>query len=265
MAGRDTPAGRRRMEGKSAVPQNTRESELLKYGDHPDQHFILAHPFKQPSLGTAVLVHGGYWRQRITASVMQPMADDLLRSGWSVANVEYRRGPDHPWPTPSFDVAAAIQLVRSTLRYQGQSEAAILIGHSVGGQLALLNSNFADAVVGLAPVTDASKVHAESLGDGAAMEYFGDSPAGIPAIYHDASPIQAPPPSVPTLLVHGFNDDRVPLEHTREYLDSLAGHVLPEQMIHRSLDHFEIIDPQQHHWQAVQTWMRQVLVDVRAE
>lgn len=247
------------------MPHQTQETEDFSYGDHPDQHVTLVHPERRPSLGTAILVHGGYWRQRITASVMQPMADDLLRSGWSVANVEYRRGPEHSWPIPSVDTAKAIALVRSTLRHQGRPDTAILIGHSVGGQLVLLNSVLATAVIGLAPVTDAAKVHAEGLGDGAACEYFGDSPSGIPATYREASPILAPPPEVPTLIVHGANDDRVPLEHTLEYVFALNGKTRLDQMFHQQLDHFEIIDPQQHHWQDVRSWMGKVSADARTE
>ncbi|WP_417372794.1 alpha/beta hydrolase family protein [Glutamicibacter protophormiae] len=247
------------------MPDQSQETEVFSYGEHPDQYVSLMHPDRRPSAGTAVLVHGGYWRQRITAGVMQPLVDDLLRSGWSVANVEYRRGPEHSWPIPSLDTAKAIALVRGTLRRQGRPDTVILIGHSVGGQLALLNSGLATAVIALAPVTDAAKVHAEGLGEDAAKEYFGGSPAEIPAIYRMASPIQALPPEVPMLLVHGANDDRVPLEHTRQYVLDLAGKARPDQMFHQQLDHFEIIDPQQHHWQDVRSWMGKVLADARAE
>lgn len=247
------------------MTQPPQGSQVLGYGGHPDQHLTLVHPAERTTRGTAVLVHGGYWRQRIGASVMQPLLEDLLHAGWSVANVEYRRGPEHAWPVPSEDVAAAIRLVRSTLRTQGRQDAVVLVGHSVGGQLALLNADLADAAVGLAPVTDAARVHEEELGDSAAIEYFGSSPAEAPIVYRQASPCAQPAPAVPMLLVHGHDDDRVPLEHTERYLRSLDGTAKPTAMFHPRLDHFEIIDPGQHHWAAVRDWMGQVSAHPRAE
>ncbi|MGO2053058.1 hypothetical protein CIK76_15945 [Glutamicibacter sp. BW80] len=247
------------------MTQKQQGSQVLSYGGHPDQRITLVHPQDQSSRGTAVLVHGGYWRQRITAAVMQPMLEDLLQAGWSVANVEYRRGPEHAWPMPSSDVAAAIRLVRSTLRDQGREQHVVLVGHSVGGQLALLNADLADSVVGLAPVTDAAKVFEEDLGDSAAIEYFRKSPVEIPGIYRQASPCAQPAPVVPVLLVHGRDDDRVPLEHTEQYIRSLGEIAQYTTMIHPRLDHFGIIAPEQHHWDAVRDWMDQSSASARAE
>lgn len=247
------------------MTQKQQGSQILSYGSHPDQRITLVHPQDWSSRGTAVLIHGGYWRQRITAEVMQPMLEDLLQAGWSVANVEYRRGPEHAWPTPSRDVAAAIRLVRSTLRDKGRIQRIVLVGHSVGGQLALLNADLADAVVGLAPITDAARVFEEDLGDSAAIEYFRNSPVEIPDIYRQASPCAQLAPVVPMLLVHGRDDDRVPLEHTEQYIYSLCESAQYTKMIHPQLDHFEIIAPDQHHWDAVRAWMNQTSANARAE
>jgi Esterase/lipase len=247
------------------VTQNQQGSQVLSYGGHPDQSVTLVHPQDRSYRGTAVLVHGGYWRQRITAAVMQPILKDLLQAGWSVANVEYRRGPEHAWPIPSSDVAAAIRLVRSTLRDQGREQHVILVGHSVGGQLALLNADLANAVVGLAPVTDVAKVFEEDLGDSAAIEYFGNSPVEIPGIYRQSSPCGQPVPMVPMLLVHGRDDDRVPLEHTERYIHSLGESSLYTTMFYPQLGHFEIIAPEQHHWDAVRAWMDQNSANARAQ
>ncbi|PRA13122.1 alpha/beta hydrolase [Arthrobacter sp. MYb211] len=247
------------------VTQNSQDSQVLSYGDHPDQHLTLVHSRVQPSRGTAVLVHGGYWRQRINAAVMQPMLEDLLQAGWNVANVEYRRGPEHPWPTPSVDVALAIELIRSTLRREDRPDRLVLIGHSVGGQLVLLNADRADAVVGLAPVTNAIKVFEEDLGDSAAKEYFERTPSDAPTTYRQASPCHQPSPAVPMLLVHGQDDDRVPLEHTRQYIQSLGDKAQQTAMFHPHLDHFEAIDPKKHHWDAVRNWMTRASADAQAE
>lgn len=233
------------------MENRSRDHEVCRYGAHSDQILTLARSAAEPSRGTTVLVHGGYWRERITADVMSPILEKLLESGWNVANVEYRRGPSNPWPIPCTDVATAIRWVRT----QDLGGPLVLLGHSVGGQLALLNAHEADAVVALAPVTDVVKVHDEDLGDSAAQEYFGFAPEEDHAIYAAASPIAQSDVGLPLLVVHGANDDRVPLEHTRRYLSLRdSGHqahtIFPEQ-----LDHFQVIDPRQPHWEVVADWM----------
>lgn len=245
------------------MKQHFHETKAFRYGKHPDQHFTLGRQDDGNVGGTIVLVHGGYWRQRIDASVMDPMMKSILASGLDVANVEYRRGPEHPWPVPSDDVASAIRSVRKTQLLDGRCGPIILIGHSVGGQLSLLNADRADAVVALAPVTDVVRIYDESLGDLAAKEYFETSPVESAAVYSKASPAMAESPRVPLLLVHGEEDDRVPPEHTRCYIWSLDKHTQHTELFVPGLDHFGIIDPSAEHWDAVTIWMGNLLSDSR--
>lgn len=239
-------------------------SQRLDYGRHEDQHATLSFTAADAAKGTAVLVHGGYWRERIDASVMSPMVQNLLDEGWNTANVEYRRGPAHAWPTPARDVNAAVQLIRSTVRKHG-SGPLILIGHSVGGQLALLNADLSDAVVGLAPVTDVVRIHDENLGESAAAEYFGMSPGQAPEIYRDASAVRHPAPNMPVLLVHGENDDRVPISHSQAYVQALDPEPRIDTLFRPALDHFEMIDPAHHHWTAILNWMDTVSARAHAQ
>ena len=56
-----------------------------------------------------VLIHGGSWTDRYGRVVMRGLAGDLLRRGWAVWNIEYRRvGGGGGWPATFADVAAAI-------------------------------------------------------------------------------------------------------------------------------------------------------------
>ena len=56
-----------------------------------------------------VLIHGGSWQKRYGKIVMRGLAGDLVRRGWVVWNIEYRRlGDGGGWPTTFEDVAAAI-------------------------------------------------------------------------------------------------------------------------------------------------------------
>lgn len=243
----------------------TEDDRQLDYGSHADQHVSLSFTAAPAAKGTAVLVHGGYWRERIDASVMHPMRQSLLDAGWNVANVEYRRGPSHPWPIPTQDVRAALHALRHAMQDPVLPGPLILIGHSVGGQLVLLNSDLSDATVGLAPVTDVARVFDEDLGESAAAEYFGKTPAEAPAIYRDASPLRHPVPEARVLLVHGQDDDRVPLRHTEDYVKISAGNPRIDTMFHAKLDHFGVISPAEHHWEAVLRWMESVSAGVHAQ
>lgn len=235
---------------------------VLPYGAHPDQWVRVAQqPGDDDPRGCAVLVHGGYWRERFTAELMEPLAGLFLEAGWAVANVEYRRGPDAVWPAPLDDVVAACRVVRDWAAQPPGAPAGplVVVGHSVGGQLALLAPGAGapvDAVVALAPVTDAARTHAEGLGEDAAAEYFRASPEEAPDRYADASPLRRPVPDVPTLVVHGADDDRVPISHTLDHLAAAwtAGADVDAHLPGR-LGHRACIDPDAPHWPAVLGWL----------
>lgn len=232
-----------------------RESLVLAYGDHPDQ-YVRCRLAQNVQRGVAVLIHGGYWREQHTADLMTPLATDLARRGWATVNVEYRRGPQASWPAPLQDVQSACLTAVEWAAAGSISGPVIGVGHSVGGQLALLAGSPLGGVVALAPVTDASRIYTEALGDGAAKEYFGTAPSEDPGKYAQASPIKQVPAGRPILLMHGGTDARVPLSHSLDYLtasldsgDDVTGY-FPHQ-----LSHLEAIDPSTAHWENAIRWM----------
>ena len=221
---------------------------MPSYGADPQQEVAL---WPGGSRGTIVLIHGGYWRARFTADLMLPLVEPLRDRGWAVANVEYRRvGTGGGWPGTIEDAGAAIDLVRATTHGP-----LVAVGHSVGGQLALLHAARVDAVVALAPVTDLVRGYAEGIGEDAVIDFMERTPDEDPAGYAAASPITSAP-SCPVLVVHGADDTRVPIEHTRDYVARAraAGaavelHELPE------LSHLALIDPAAPHWAGVHDWL----------
>lgn len=233
----------------------------LAYGPHTPQTVECWDPDgADPLQGVAVLVHGGYWRAAFDASLMAPLARDLTQNGWAVANVEYRRqGNGGGWPTTGDDVRAAIAAVAAT-RWRKQYEGPMIgVGHSVGGQLALLTADLLDAVVALAPVTDVARTYRERLGEDAAAEFFGISPEEGPAVYESASPLSRLPLSAPALVVHGASDQRVPVSHSMDFVTRAraAGSQIDFESPH-DLDHLAAIDPFTPSWSSVRTWMTQV-------
>lgn len=222
------------------------------YSTSADQHYFEVVPREGELRGTVVLIHGGYWRSALGASLMDPLARSLRDGGWLVFNLEYRRGSEGPWPAPIEDCRAAIQQITSS----APPRPLVSIGHSVGGQLALLAGDLVDAVVALAPVTDVARTYTERGGDDAAQEYFGVSPAEAPEIYREASPLCRAPGNRPVLVVHGQDDDRVPVEHSRAYVAGLRTSETPvEYREFQDLSHLAQIDPQAVHWEGVVAWM----------
>lgn len=232
---------------------------VIPYGPHATQVVECRNPSPDagPCRGIAVLVHGGYWRARFDASLMAPLVDDLVARGWATANVEYRRGGNGGgWPTTLEDVHAALHSLATHEWRQRIDGPLIGIGHSVGGQLTLLSVDQMDAIVALAPVTDVVRTHSEDLGEGAAAEFFGTGPKERPEAYAEASPLQQLPVGVPTLIVHGTSDDRVPLEHSLDYVARAHRFGDPmDLLVRHDLDHLAAIDPTAAHWGAVLEWM----------
>lgn len=157
---------------------------------------------------------------------------------------------------PSVDCHLAIREIMKLQRNRGIPGPAIAIGHSVGGQLALLNSQHVDAVVALAPVTDVVRTFDEGAGEDAAREYFRVAPPDAPEMYRDASAIAQLPTVSPTLVVHGADDARVAVAHSRDYVrhaQHVGSAVRLLELEH--LDHLSQIDPAAAHWHEVLGWM----------
>ena len=221
------------------------------YGPDSQQHVALWRAEPDTSRGTILLVHGGYWRARFTADLMLALVAPLRDRGWNVANAEYRRvGTGGGWPATVEDAASAIDLAR-----EAAPGPLVVIGHSVGGQLALVHAARADAVVALAPVTDLVRGFAEGIGEDAVIEFMRMPPDEDPEAYAAASPISMTPPC-PVLVVHGADDARVPIAHTRDYVArARAAGADVELHEHPELSHLALIDPVAPHWTGVHDWL----------
>lgn len=201
-----------------------------------------------------VVLHGGFWRQEFDRRHTRPMAQALAAEGYVVATPEYRRtGGDGGWPQTFDDVAAALTtlpLLADILPGRAQLDVAPkLIGHSAGGHLGMWaalrpRAHRVGKVVALAPVADLARAHAHALGEGAVAALMGGAPSELPEAYAAADPARwLPPPAdaPPITVVHGDQDDRVPVDMSH----ALAGVDLVEL---RGIEHFGLIDPLSPAW-----------------
>lgn len=244
---------------------------ILRYGPHDDQR-VEMFDATEPSRGIAVLIHGGYWRAPFTVALMHPLVPEFTARGWTVANIEYRRGNDG-WTALHEDLGAAMAAVRAEVRPAGSAPAGApdaadesvasvapiaIVGHSVGGQLALLAGREGDAIVALAPVTDLVRGYLEGIGDAAVAEFFRASPEELPDVYAAASPMRQLPPRGDVLVVHGDDDARVPVAHSLDYVEAARSAGAEIELVELAqLSHLDAIAPDAPHWGRVHEWLDQ--------
>ena len=226
--------------------------ETVAYGDHPAQVCDVYRAGDGASV--AVLIHGGFWRARYTLELMRPLALDLAARGWGVWNVEFRRlGPlsRGGWPATFDDVRAAID----ALADHADTSRVIAVGHSAGGHLALLAAAHPGRVrlagaVSQGGVADLAEADRLGLGAGVTRRFAHGDPA--------ADPMSHLPIGVPTLLVHGADDDTVPAALSERYAAAArrAGdHV--DLDVRPGEGHFEHLDPRSGAWARVVAWLDQ--------
>jgi acetyl esterase/lipase len=199
-----------------------------------------------------VFIHGGFWRARWDASTIREIARrSATELGVAAWNLEYPRvGMDGGgWPGTGAAVRAGVAAALAEAGEDGRPVA--LVGHSAGGQLALWAAAELPSValtVSLAGVCDLRAAYAADLGSGAVGELFGGREP-TDAEYADASPIERLPLGVRSLLIHGDNDDRVPMSQSIGFAGKAGSECTFEQL--RRASHFDVIDPHGPAWPAL--------------
>lgn len=229
----------------------------LVYGPHADQVVDLWHP--SPKRGTGpppgiVLIHGGFWRHRYDRQHLSPLAARLAREGYAVTSVEYRRvGGDAPdvgagggFPGTFDDIEAALAMIREEAggRVAAGFRRPVVVGHSAGGQLALWAvSRPGTAIrkaVALAPVADLARAADLGTGAGAVRALLGGDLSRLPG----ADPAALLPTGVPTCLIHGRDDEDVPVELSERFVAAArAAGDDPRLTVLDGTGHYALIDP----------------------
>lgn len=195
-----------------------------------------------------VVLHGGFWRPTYDRAHVRPMTEAISAAGWTVVAPEYRRAPGRPDLTCD-DVRVALRVLPVELRGRHDGRV-VVMGHSAGGHLALWAAAVAPAsgllaTVALAPVADLLAADRESLGDGAVGDFLG----AAASTRGDLDPVRMASPATSVLILHGVDDEIVPLRQSQAYADAhpLVHPGSPLRAI-PGAGHFDLIDPVSPHW-----------------
>ncbi|MBW4721786.1 alpha/beta hydrolase family protein [Saccharothrix obliqua] len=211
----------------------------ISYGDHPSQFGELTAPPGPPGpLPVVVVLHGGFWHQRYDLALGRPLAADLAAHGVTAFNAEYRRvGGGGGWPMTGDDVLAAIDALDSDV---------ITLGHSAGGHLAVWAAARHPRVVGAVAQAGVLDFLQHPRLTRRAAELLGGDPDEVPDRYADASPAAHPPTGKPVVLVHGEDDEDVPVEQSIAFAERTGA----ELVVLPGVSHMDLITPGTSAWLA---------------
>ncbi|MGO2533566.1 MULTISPECIES: alpha/beta hydrolase family protein [Micrococcaceae] len=244
------------------------------YGPNPSQYAELYVPSERRLPGVIVIIHGGFWRDTYDASLGHPLAADLVRRGWVVWNLEYRRttdaevrGPDTGgWPETFEDVSAGIDALGPVLAEAGLERGhVVVLGHSAGGHLAAWAAGRhklpagapgaepavkVDGVVSQAGVLELWMANWLKLSHSAAVKLMEVTSEEDPRRWQLADPVRMLPIGVPVIAVHGKSDADVPSALSRAYTDAARAQGDPARMVFTTGDHQALITPGTPAWDA---------------
>jgi acetyl esterase/lipase len=246
-----------------------------RYGPDRSQRADLHLPAGAGPHPVMVLIHGGSWQRGYGRIVMRGLASDLLRHGWAVWNIEYRRlGNGGGWPATFADVAAAIDFLDGLDAPLDLTRVSVT-GHSAGGHLALwaagrerlpAGAPGADPpgapvplrrAIAMAGVCDLAGAYVDWHG-GAVRALMGGSPDERPERYALGDPLALVPLPTPVLLVHGVLDETVSVKLSRNYARAaraVGGEVELVEIAGEAGRHRAHIDPHGSSWGAVMRWL----------
>lgn len=222
----------------------------IAYGDHPEQVADLWLPEGVPDPPVVVSLHGGYFRTAFRRDLHDPLARELVRRGFAVWNVEYRRaGTGGGLVETTGDVWAAVDALPEVC-----AGPVAVVGHSAGGYLAewLASHPQVDLAVPLAGVLDPAGVVRAGWDRGGVSDWLGAAPDEDPAVYTAADLRRRLPTGATHVLVHGTADATVGVEQSRAFATAAreAGDRV-ELVELEGEGHFAFLDPREPAFETV--------------
>ncbi|MGP5580865.1 alpha/beta hydrolase [Glutamicibacter arilaitensis] len=211
----------------------------MHYGAHQDQYLQFYEPQHITAAGAVMIIHGGYWREKYTAELGVPLAEDLAARGIPAYNLEYRRGPGS-----AAQMLADARLALGLIKEEGPIT---LIGHSAGAQLACVlaaHDERVSQVISQAGVLDLESAQHLKLSDGAVDQMLAG--ASLSAY----SPVELWPMRARVVIFHGRDDGDVPVRIARSAAQKAAALGQEHSFTLFAGDHYTWIDPHSSQWAA---------------
>ena len=238
----------------------------VPYGGDPNQFGDVRVPKSAGPHPVVVNIHGGFWRARYDLAHAGHLCAALAQAGIASWNLEYRRvgNAGGGWPGSFEDVTQGFLFLREIAeRFALNTKRVAIMGHSAGGQLALVLAAHqleARGAVSLAGVVDLRRAWELKLSNDAVGEFLGGAPERVPDHYREASPIELLMPKTRQRLLHGAADTIVPPELSRRYRErKQAAHEDVRLTEIAGAGHFELIDPRTKAWGAVLSTVKQII------
>ena len=200
----------------------------LTYGSDSNQFLDLRLPpagQRTRSVHPLVInIHGGFWRAKYSLDHAGHLCAALAAKGFATANLEYRRiGNDGgAWPGTFADIRSAYHfLLQHAQQHKLDTSRCVVLGHSAGGQLALClaaHEPTVRSVISWAGVVDLQRAYSLHLGNNAVVEFLRGTPSEVRNHYREADPMELSIPYARQWLIHGSEDDTVPLAFSRDYV-----------------------------------------------
>lgn len=232
------------------------KSEMVTYCN--GQTAQITEPEKQlRNSPAAIYLHGGSWiggDHTTGGFIIHEIGPALNAKGFVTASVNYRLGPQEPWPAQIEDAKCAVRYLRANARSLNIDTKKIGVwGHSAGGHLASMvgtagtsagwdTGQYSEESSSVEAVADlAGPSNLNTLGDEGApgsvktnfTSLLGPIPADqLPAALAAASPVtyvSADDP--PFLIVHADNDGIVPIAQSHELDRALVAAGVPTTFV----------------------------------
>ncbi|WP_408011107.1 alpha/beta hydrolase family protein [Pseudalkalibacillus sp. A8] len=265
-----------------------RNFKRIPYGENENQFGDLRLPKGDGPFPVAIVIHGGFWREKFELEHMNKFVEALTAKGIATWNIEYCRVGQEGggWPGTFLDSAKATDFVRTLAKsYPLDVNRVVTIGHSAGGHLALWlaarhklppNSTLQTSkhplhlkgVISLAGVSDLALMHdihqwketIFGIIDNPTRDLMGGLPKDLQSRYEEGSPMALLPIGVPLVLIHGSLDVNVPIgisEHFEKVAKS-AGDTVSFIPI-PAAEHFKLIVPDSEVWPVILESSRNLL------
>ncbi len=260
--------------GKSESAEGVSVQQDVEYGAQSGEKLLLdlylpAQPSAKPR-PAVLLIHGGGW-DSLDKSTMRGMGNFLARAGFVAASADYRllRDNENRWPAQLDDVQRAVRWLRANAaKYNIDPGHVGAFGHSAGAQLASLlgmedtrdNSDpalakYSSRVQAVVDVSGPTDFLANRGADGETFlaKLFGGTYDKIPEVWRSASPVyNVAKSNAPFLIVHGTQDENVPIAQAQELYEKLELAGVPVNFVKVDAGH-TFTTPEARHRLAAET------------